>query len=192
TDCTVLHGHGLSVGSEVAGGVENVRAERIHFKGTGAGVRIKSNRDRGNEIGNFVYRDLVMEDVVTPILVSEFYPKIPTVIDPAPLTRLTPRFHDITIDNLQATGAHQAAVVVGLPESPIRNLRLTKVHVRAKEGAKLDYVELITKDFEVVTRFNSERAYLLNRVTDMPSVRLRIHRASQYECRALALPGRVA
>ena len=149
TDCTFLHGHGLSIGSEVAGGVQNVRAERIHFKGTGTGVRIKSNRDRGNDIGNLVYRDLVMEDVVTPILISEFYPKIPDTIETAPVTRLTPHFHDITIDNLTATGAREAAVVVGLPESPILGLHLNNVHISAKKGAKLSYVNVDAKGFTV-------------------------------------------
>lgn len=149
TDCTFLHGHGLSIGSEVAGGVQNVRAERIHFKGTGTGVRIKSNRDRGNDIGNLVYRDLIMEDVNTPILISEFYPKIPSSIEAAPVTRLTPHFHDITIENLTATGAREAYVIVGLPESPIRNLRLNNVHISATKGAKLSYVDVTSKDFVV-------------------------------------------
>ena len=50
TDCTFLHGHGLSVGSEIAGGAQNIRAERIHFDGTDNGIRIKANRDRGNDV----------------------------------------------------------------------------------------------------------------------------------------------
>jgi len=149
TDCTFLHGHGLSIGSEVSGGVQNVRAERVHFKGTGTGIRIKSNRDRGNDIGNFVYRDLVMEDVTTPILISEFYPKIPASIDDAPVTRLTPHFHDITIENITATGAREAAVIVGLPESPILNLRLANVHISAQTGARIRYAEIQSKGFSV-------------------------------------------
>ncbi len=149
TDCTFLHGHGLSIGSEVSGGVQNVTAERIHFKGTGTGIRIKSNRDRGNDIGNLVYRDIVMEDVVTPILITEFYPKIPDSIEAAPVTRLTPRFHDISIENVTATGAREAATVVGLPESPILNLRLTNVTISAKKGARIQYANIVARDFRV-------------------------------------------
>ena len=33
TDCTFENGHGLSIGSEVAGGVQNVHAERIQLQG---------------------------------------------------------------------------------------------------------------------------------------------------------------
>jgi polygalacturonase len=149
TDCTFLRGHGLSIGSEVSGGVQNVHAERIHFKGTGTGIRIKSNRDRGNDIGNLTYRDITMEDVQTPILISEFYPKIPPTIDEAPVTRLTPHFHDITIENVQATGAREAAVIVGLPESPIRDLKLTNITISAKKGATVQYANVASKSFVV-------------------------------------------
>ena len=146
-DCTFLHGHGLSIGSEVAGGVRNVLAERIRFEGTGTGVRIKSNRDRGNDISHLVYRDLTMQDVETPILISEFYPKVPATIEPERVTRLTPHFHNITIENLQATGARQDAVIIGLPESPIQKLRLDDVHISGTKGAKLAYADISGKDF---------------------------------------------
>ena len=150
TDCTFLHGHGLSIGSEIAGGVDNVHAERIHFKGTDQGVRIKSNRDRGNaDIAHFSFRDITMDDVKTPILISEFYPKIPETITEEPMTRLTPQFNDIVIENLTATGAKQAAIVVGLPESPIRSLRLTNVHISAETGAVIQYADVTAKGFAV-------------------------------------------
>ncbi len=75
TDCTFENGHGLSIGSEIAGGVQNVHAERIHFKGTDQGIRIKSARDRGNDVSNISFKDITMEDVKTAILVTEYYPK---------------------------------------------------------------------------------------------------------------------
>ncbi len=150
TDCTFLRGHGLSIGSEIAGGVENVRAERITFKGTSQGIRVKSNRDRGNpDIGDFVFRDITMTDVRTPILLSEFYPKVPKTITAEKVQRLTPFFHDITIENVTATGARQAAVIVGLPESPIRGLTLTNVHLEGMKGAVVQYADVTAKDFTV-------------------------------------------
>jgi polygalacturonase len=150
TDCTFLHGHGLSIGSEIAGGVEDVRAERIHFKGTDQGVRVKSNRDRGNAtIGHFIFRDITMEDVRTPILISEFYPKVPDTISQEKVTRLTPFFNDITIENVTATGARQAALIVGLPESPIRGLTLTHVHLSGEAGAIVQYADVTASDFTV-------------------------------------------
>src|ERR1019366_1796936 len=121
TDCTFENGHGLSIGSEIAGGVQNVHAERIHFKGTDQGIRIKSARDRGNDVSNITFNDITMEDVKTAILITEYYPH------PAPegevpaeaLGRLTPKFHNISIENVTATGSNSAGIIVGLPESPI-------------------------------------------------------------------------
>jgi polygalacturonase len=149
TDCTFLHGHGMSIGSEIAGGVQNVYVARVHFQDTGNGVRIKSNRDRGGDIGNFTFRDLTMENVGTPILVTEYYPKIPQHDSAQPVTRLTPHFHDIRITNLTATGAKEAGVIVGLPESPITTITLTNVHVSAQKGMTISDATVTAHDFTV-------------------------------------------
>jgi len=90
-----------------------------------------------------------MEDVGTAVLITEFYPKIPASIDPAPVTRLTPHFHDITISNVHATGAKEAAVIVGLPESPILNLRLRNVVIDAAKGATIQNAQMKADNFTV-------------------------------------------
>lgn len=144
TDCTFEHGHGLSIGSEVAGGVQNVRAERITFKGTDNGVRIKANRDRGADVSNIVLKDLTMTDVKIPILVSEYYPKIFPEGDvaAAPVTRLTPIFHDIHIENLKATVAKMAGVIVGLPEAPVKDISLRNVELQGQTGLRIAYADV--------------------------------------------------
>jgi len=149
TDCTFLHGHGLSIGSEVSGGVENVHVARVHFKGTTNGVRVKSNRDRGGDIGHFDFRDLTMEDVGTPILISEYYPHIPDKDSAQPVSRLTPHFHDISITNLSATSAKTAGFIVGLPESPITSVSLHNVHISAETGMTISHATVTTGNFAV-------------------------------------------
>lgn len=149
TDCIFLHGHGMSIGSEISGGVQHVSVARVHFKDTANGVRVKSNRDRGNDIGYLDFRDLTMEDVKTPILISEYYPKIPEHDQAQPLTRLTPHFHDISITNLNATGAQQTGVVIGLPESPLKNIMLTNVHIAAGKGMTVGNATVTAHDLEV-------------------------------------------
>jgi len=152
TDCTFENGHGLSIGSEIAGGVQNVRAERIHFKGTDQGIRIKSGRDRGNDVSNLSFKDLTMEDVKTAILITEYYPHpAPEGDVPAePVGRLTPKFHDISIENVTATGSGSAGTIVGLPESPVLGLTLKNVHIAAKTGLSIAYAT-VTMDDVVVT-----------------------------------------
>jgi polygalacturonase len=149
SDCTFMHGHGLSIGSEVSGGVQNVHVARVHFKGTANGVRIKSNRDRGGDIGNFDFRDLTMEDVGTPILITEYYPRIPDRDSAQSVGRLTPRFHDISITNLTATGAKTAGFIVGLPESPITSVTLTNVQITAEKGMTISNATVSTHAFAV-------------------------------------------
>jgi len=144
TDCTFLHGHGLSIGSEIAGGARDIRAERIHFEGTDNGIRVKANRDRGNDVGKFVFRDIEMKDVKNAVVISEYYPKMlpPETEAPQPVTRLTPHFHDIVIENLNATGSASAGVIVGLPEALVRNVTLRNVKIEAKQGMTIGYAEV--------------------------------------------------
>ena len=137
TDCTFMHGHGLSIGSEIAGGAQNITARNIHFEGTDQGIRIKANRDRGNDVSNISFSNIDMKDVRTAILISEYYPKVlPPDGDnsPQPVGRLTPHFHDIKIENVRATGSNVAGVIVGLPESPVTKVELKNVSISAKTG----------------------------------------------------------
>ena len=151
TDCTFENGHGLSIGSEIAGGVQNVHAERIHFKGTDQGIRIKSARDRGNDVSNLSFTDITMQDVKTAILITEYYPHpAPAGEVPAePVGRLTPKFHNITIENVTATGSNSAGTIVGLPESPVQGLTLKNVHIAAKTGLVIAYANVAMDDVTV-------------------------------------------
>jgi polygalacturonase len=151
TDCTFLHGHGLSIGSEIAGGARNIRAERIHFEGTDNGIRVKANRDRGNDVGPIFFRDIEMKDVKNALIISEYYPKVspPDSELPQPATRLTPRFHNITIENVTATGGTSAGVIAGLPESPVLGVILNNVNISAKIGLTIAYAEVTGKHLTV-------------------------------------------
>jgi len=153
TDCTFENGHGLSIGSEIAGGVYNVHAERIHFKGTDQGIRIKANRDRGNDVHDITFKDIDMVDVKTAILISEYYPKVYPEGDvaPAPIGRLTPFFHGFSIENVRATGSTSAGVIVGLPESPVKDVLLKNVSIQAQTGMKVAYAQGITFDDVKIT-----------------------------------------
>jgi len=151
TDCTFMHGHGLSIGSEIAGGVQNVRAERIHFEGTDNGIRVKSNRDRGNDVSHLFFRDIEMKDVKNALVISEYYPKIlpPDTETAQPVTRLTPHFHDIVLENVTATGSAMAGAIVGLPEAPISGVVLRNVKISAKTGLTIAYAEVTGKNVTV-------------------------------------------
>jgi polygalacturonase len=70
-DCKFLHGHGLSIGSEIAGGAERIRTKNIIFEGTENGIRIKANRNRGHQVSYIVFRHISMRGVKHPLIVNE-------------------------------------------------------------------------------------------------------------------------
>ena len=154
-DCTFRAGHGLSIGSETAGGVRDVTVERVTFAGTRQGIRIKSARGRGNDIGPLTYRDIKMDGVETPIEITEYYTGIVKDDPGQPVTDHTPKFHDITIENLTATGAKRAAVIMGLPESPIKGLDLKNVTISAATGMMMQNAQ-VTEENVAVTPTTGE------------------------------------
>ena len=51
-DCKSVYGHGVAIGSEVSGGVENVRIWDCDFKDSWTGITLKSHKKRGGYIRN--------------------------------------------------------------------------------------------------------------------------------------------
>ncbi len=152
SDCTFLHGHGLSIGSEIAGGARNILAERIHFEGTDNGIRVKANRDRGSDVSNLVFRDIDMKDIKNPLVISEYYPRIlplESVVAPAPVTRLTPHFHNIVFQNVTATGAGMAGAIVGLPEAPVTDVVFENVSLSGEKGLTVGYATVTGKKVNI-------------------------------------------
>jgi len=152
-DCVFLKGHGMSVGSEVAGGVQHVHVERVQFKGTTQGIRLKSGRDRGGDLSDFTYKDITMEGVGTAVQITDYYGGDragAVTATAAPVTRLTPHFDGIHIENLKVTGAKVALDIEGLPEAPIRNLVLDNVQIEAAKAGKIYYADVQTRGLKVV------------------------------------------
>jgi len=86
-NCTLLHGHGLSIGSEMSGGVKNIVVDNCTFNTTTNGIRIKSTRGRGGVIENVRISNLVMRNIrEEAIVLTTFYRKS----DPEPGTVLSP------------------------------------------------------------------------------------------------------
>lgn len=146
---SVMHqGHGVSVGSETAHGIGSVRVTRLLFDGTENGIRIKSARDRGAEIGPILVSKITMHNVNTPILITDSYggmsgqdKKKSMEIAPVAVTETTPLIHDISINNLSADGAKTAAVLSGLPEAPLRNVLLDHVTISSQQGMISAYAQ---------------------------------------------------
>lgn len=146
-DSTMKAGHGISIGSETANGIGSVIVRNIKFVKTDNGVRVKTARDRGGPIGPIMVEDVNMTDVGTPLVITSSYASqhgahnLFTELDHHELGSTTPVINGFEVNGLQATGATFAAVISGLPESPIKNLSLQHINIKSKYGIKAQYVE---------------------------------------------------
>jgi polygalacturonase len=136
-DCTFLHGHGATIGADTGGGVHDVLMENIVFRGTTNGIRIKSGRGISGDVAHITYRHLSMTETSPAITIVEYYPRIPDEDEPRPIDKATPHFHDIRIIDLRASGGKDAGSIIGVPESPIKEVALENVRISAGVGLKV-------------------------------------------------------
>jgi len=175
---TLKQGRGISIGSESAGGVNNVLVENNTFEGSMYGIRIKSPRGKGGEVKNIVYRNTTMKDVEVPLVFSAYYKAAPIVqaevdellkaggftmgeqiyppdSDPKqPFDKhKTPHFSNITVENLTSTGKSRAAAyIIGTPEAPLSGFHFTNVNIEADRGIRVRNAELETKGLNVTVK----------------------------------------
>jgi polygalacturonase len=90
-------GHGMSIGSETYGGVQNVQVCDLSLDGTQNGLRIKSDVSRGGVVQNITYTDVCMRNVRDPLVFDPYY-------SAATGTEI-PDFHDIALHNVHILGA---------------------------------------------------------------------------------------
>jgi polygalacturonase len=139
---TFANGNGMVIGSEAVNGVYNVVARNIVENNTGYGLLIKSSRGRGNHATgdyNIMAQNLTLTSVRQPLAISGYDPALggpvePPYDPPQTITALTPNIHDITISGLTATGATAESLIVGLPESCIRNVSLSDVSITGRNS----------------------------------------------------------
>jgi polygalacturonase len=150
TDCTFLHGHGCSIGSDTRGGIRDMLVSHCIFRGTEMGIRLKSARGRGGVVEDVTYSDLTMVNVGHAIVISSYYPEStcpkPGRHDPAePVTGQTPQWRGLTIRRLTATGGTKdAGLIMGLPECPATDLTLEDVQIGAPTGLRIGCAKNIT------------------------------------------------
>jgi polygalacturonase len=177
-NCIVFHGHGgVTIGSEMSGGVKNVFVRGCTFIGTDVGLRFKSNRGRGGVVENIVFTDINMINIPTQAIsfnmyyggmsVSEMFAEgrnIETKTETIPQVSVkTPVFRNITIKNLTCKGAFQAAYLQGLPELNLEKITLENINIEADNGLScidangisIKGLRLITKNLPVLRFRNS-------------------------------------
>ncbi|MGY5957525.1 glycoside hydrolase family 28 protein [Kosakonia sp. BK9b] len=172
---TLKQGRGISIGSESAGGVNNVLVENNTFEGSMYGIRIKSPRGKGGEVKNVTYRNTTLHDVEVPLVFSAYYKAAPIVQDEVdkmlkaggftlgeqiyppdsdakqPFDKhTTPHFSNITVENLTSTGKSKAAAfIIGTPEAPLSGFHFSNVNIAAERGIRVRNAELATTGLKI-------------------------------------------
>ena len=158
-DCTVYHGHGgFVVGSEMSGGVENIRVSDCRFIGTDVGLRFKSARGRGGLVKDIWCDHIYMKDIVTyGVIFNLYYMGVSASemskdgeSDIQPVDETTPEFRDFHFSDITCAGAEQAVFVNGLPEMPVRNLTIRNSSFTADKGVETHYYENVNFENVIV------------------------------------------
>ena len=146
-NCIVYHGHGgVTVGSEMSGGVRNLHVSNCTFIGTDVGLRFKSNRGRGGVVENIYISNVGMINIPTQAISFNLYYSGRSASEDfeagddgpteklLPVTEETPQFRNIFIRDVNCKGAFQGIYLQGLPEMLLENVRLENIRMEADYG----------------------------------------------------------
>lgn len=162
-NCVVFHGHGgFVVGSEMSGGVENIKVSDCRFLGTDVGLRFKSCRGRGGVVKNIHIEDIVMMNIPTEPLLFDLHYGGKSAVEAAAegaspfdvefveADETTPQFRDIFIRDIVCSGAARAMYFNGIPEKNIENIVVENCEIVSEKGADLRYsTGVILKDVKI-------------------------------------------
>ena len=143
TNCTIHRAHGaVVIGSETAGSIRNVVAANITAVETEVGIRLKSRRGRGGVVEDIRFDNWTTENVGTGIVVTSYYVMGgESETAQQPVSRRTPVFRNIGISHVTVNGAKKLVDIDGLPEMPIRGLRLTDIVGTGQVGLTARYTD---------------------------------------------------
>jgi polygalacturonase len=179
----VYHGHGgVTVGSEMSGGVKNLHVSNCTFIGTDVGLRFKSNRGRGGIVENIFISDIFMTDIPSQAISFDLYYGGKSIAETlaeggntvstkaVPVSEQTPQFKNISIKNITIKGAQQAVFLQGLPEMNLENIEITNLIATAKKGfsiidangIKISNIKLNIEENTVFDIYNTKNMSLKN------------------------------
>jgi hypothetical protein len=155
---------GVTIGSETSGGIRDILVDGLKvLAGAPAGILFKSASTRGGTIENITIRNVEMTGVATPISVSlnwnpaYSYAKIPagmteypeywkTLTAPVDPEKGAPRFRDVSISGVKATGAQRAFQIASRPDWPLLRFRFQNLDIEAGSAGSIAGAEGWTFD----------------------------------------------
>ncbi len=150
--CLAQEGHGgITCGSETAGMIKNLYVHDCVFENTGVGIRFKTRRPRGGGGENLYYERIRMNLRYTAIKwdmlgssgsVGDLANRLPA----REINELTPQYNNINIKDVIIENSTHFLKVIGIPESPLKNLTID--HVQAKSSNLINICDL--ENFRII------------------------------------------
>ncbi len=146
-------GGGMSIGSEMSGGVESIYCERYRMNDVVHGLYFKSNLDRGGYIRDVHFRDVDIASAQCPVIVTTDYHGYRGGNYP---TRLS----NVTIENVRCKEAVVGLSLIGAEAAPLVDIRLrnieigsakTAMRIRNTTGLVFEAVRIDGVEMEVVS-----------------------------------------
>ena len=183
-NCSVYKGHGgFVVGSEMSGGVKNIKVSHCAFLGTDVGLRFKSKRGRGGVVENIYISNVTMEGIVTDAVTFNLYYGGRSVSEELllgdnkkkerkllPVTEETPCFRNLYFKDIISSNSRRSMYFNGLPEMKIDGIHLENINMTSRLGAEfcesknitLKNVKLASEQEPVITLKNAENIAFTN------------------------------
>ena len=158
--CNIFSGHsGFSIGSEMSGGVRNVKISNTKFLGTDNGLRFKSRIGMGGIVENIYVENISMKNIIKRAIIfnmnytsknpneinNENYRKTRNITN-IKSNEAIPIYRNIYIKNIICDGANQAMLFIGLPEMPIHNIFFKNIIIFANKGAEFNNTRNIVQE----------------------------------------------
>ena len=119
--CRMKDGHGgITVGSEISGGVRNLFAEncRLDSPNLDHALRVKNNAMRGGLLENLYFRNIEVGQVAHAVITIDFN------YEEGAKGKFTPVVRNFVVEDLKSGRSKHALDVQGFEQAPVFNLRL--------------------------------------------------------------------
>lgn len=120
--CTMKDGHGgITVGSEISGGVRNLFAEncKLDSPNLDHALRVKNNAQRGGLLENFYFRNITVGQVAHAVITIDFN------YEEGAKGGHTPVMRNYVVENLTSGKSKFGVDIQGLDKAPVEKISLT-------------------------------------------------------------------
>lgn len=131
-NCQVDFAHAaLAIGSETSGGIKNVFVNNLNVKYADYGIRLKSTPGRGGLVEEVWAKKINIQRAKADAIQINLNYGSPTL---GYNKKELPVFNNIHIEDLYCRRTHNAAELIGLPQSPLKNITLKNTEIHSTRG----------------------------------------------------------